>query len=65
MCVVLCILLSDLRLSLLLWAIHMVKKKNKKDGIFFWIVQSLVGFSCLLFFFTCGDYNPYREKDSV
>ena len=37
----------------------------KKDGLFFWIVQSLVGFSCLWFFFTYGDYNPNTEKDSV
>ena len=59
-------LLPDLRLSLLLWAIHVVfKTKTKKDGVFFRIVQSLVGFSCLLFFFTYGDYNPNREKDSV
>ena len=49
LCVVLCILLSDLRLSLFLWAIHVVFKTNKNR----WYI------------FLYGDYNPNREKDSV
>ena len=49
MCVVLYILLSDLRLSLLLWAIHMVKKKKKKMVYFSGLFRVLLAFHVCCF----------------
>ena len=58
-----CILLSDLRLSLWLWAMHVVKEK--KIVYFSGLFKVWLAFHVCCFFFTYGYYNPNREKDSV